>query len=514
VQVFNVGFEKNRYFIVYQFVEGRTLAELLTRYGSLPTDRARYIAAATAAGLNEAHRHGIIHRDVKPENILVGRNRVVKVTDFGIAKDLHSGSPANTEPGMGTYLYLAPEQEREGPIDQRCDIYSLGLVLRYMLLGQRPPEGHRYVDIPAPQDVDPQVPRSMSDVVVKMLARNPDDRYATMGEVIEALRQAELEDERPVPETPTIFTTAPSSYRRTLMRAAAVLIVFGAAALGGAMLMKPQERDEWVARTLKWLRSSAAAAVPQEAIPAVPISAEPLNPPTAVTAAPVPAVPSYVVPDADKAELTAAFDARDFEAICALAERNLSSVDSDRLHYFQRVLNCAKPLRKMRRVNADADKESYIAMKPATAAEYRQFLPQAYTWVNKLQPGFFTKEMTAERATDVMNTKADDVFPFASYYEAVAYCQWLTESQGPAPPLTYRLPKSEETQFFTSDSAFWLGDSSVDNRFGLVTKRGKVLDAEPGAIMYQPAILPAADVNLSHLATIKHILDGFEGPAK
>ncbi|MFO0985619.1 MAG: protein kinase, partial [Planctomycetota bacterium] len=272
VQVFNVGYEKNRYFIVYQFVEGRTLAELLARYGKLPPDRARYIAAACAAGLSEAHRHGIIHRDVKPENILVGRNRIVKVTDFGIAKDLRSGSPANTEPGMGTYLYLAPEQERDGPIDQRCDVYSLGLVLRYMLTGQKPPEGHRYVDIPSPREANPEIGESLSAVVVKMLAKNTDERYGSMKDVLDALRLCEFEEALPASQPEPALPVAEPAYHVPMLRAATLLLALGAAGLGGAFLMMPRhEREQLIARGLSWFRVSAPAAVPQEPLPATPI---------------------------------------------------------------------------------------------------------------------------------------------------------------------------------------------------------------------------------------------------
>ena len=157
VAVFDYFEEDGEYFIVQEFIDGRSLAELLRAEGRLHPDRAADIAADIAAGLGAAHREGMVHRDVKAGNVLVAKDGQVKVADFGIARVFAGGDSELTQAGtvMGTATYFSPEQAQGKPVDPRSDLYSLGVVLYEMLVGpaavlRRRAGGHRLR--PRPRD--------------------------------------------------------------------------------------------------------------------------------------------------------------------------------------------------------------------------------------------------------------------------------------------------------------------------------------------------------------------------
>ncbi|HEX5366125.1 MAG TPA: Stk1 family PASTA domain-containing Ser/Thr kinase [Acidimicrobiales bacterium] len=201
VSVFDWGEANGTYFIVMEYVEGMTLAEVLRDEGRLHPDRAAEITADIAAALGFAHRNRVVHRDVKPGNVLITRDGGVKVADFGIARALSDSSDQNlTKTGsvMGTATYFSPEQARGAPVDPRSDIYSLGCVLYEMTTGHPPFAGDSAVAIAykhvqenpmPPRRFDPALPETLEAITLKCLAKNPANRYPTAQDLRADLRR-------------------------------------------------------------------------------------------------------------------------------------------------------------------------------------------------------------------------------------------------------------------------------------------------------------------------------------
>jgi eukaryotic-like serine/threonine-protein kinase len=194
-------------FIVMEYVEGRTLRDILRSEGRLPARRAMEIAAEVCAALDFSHRNGIVHRDIKPANVMIARDGSVKVMDFGIARALSNDAATVTQTAavIGTAQYLSPEQARGEMVDARSDVYSTGCLLYELVTGNPPFTGdspvavayqHVRENAPVPSSVNPDVPRTLDSIVMKALAKNPLNRYQSAADMRADLLRA-LSD-RPV----------------------------------------------------------------------------------------------------------------------------------------------------------------------------------------------------------------------------------------------------------------------------------------------------------------------------
>lgn len=197
VNVYDVGDENGIYYIVMELVEGITLKKYIEKRGRIPYKEAVSIAIQVAKGMQAAHTHHIVHRDIKPQNIIISRDGKVKVTDFGIAKAATS-STINSS-AMGSVHYISPEQARGGYSDERSDIYSFGITLFEMLTGTVPFDGdstvsvavqHIQDDIPKPSSVADGIPVSIDKIVLKCTQKKTERRYQDASELIADLKKS------------------------------------------------------------------------------------------------------------------------------------------------------------------------------------------------------------------------------------------------------------------------------------------------------------------------------------
>ncbi len=197
VNVYDVGEENGIYYIVMELVEGITLKKYIEKKARLSVKEAVSIAIQVSMGIEAAHNNHIIHRDIKPQNIIISKEGKVKVTDFGIAKAATSNTITSNV--MGSVHYTSPEQARGGYSDEKSDIYSLGITMFEMLTGRVPFNGettvaiaikHIQEDMPSPREYVSEIPVSVEQIVFKCCQKSPDRRYQSMGELITDLKRS------------------------------------------------------------------------------------------------------------------------------------------------------------------------------------------------------------------------------------------------------------------------------------------------------------------------------------
>ena len=196
VSIYDVENEGEFYYLILEYVEGMTLKDYMVKNPRIPIETIVHIAKQIAAGLSHAHQNGIIHRDIKPQNILMNENLTCKITDFGIARAYGDTTLTQTNQMLGTVYYLSPEQARGNVATAQSDIYSLGILIFEMITGQIPFKGesavaialkHLQEELPDIDKYRENVPQSVKNIVLKATMKNPNERYISSKELFEDL---------------------------------------------------------------------------------------------------------------------------------------------------------------------------------------------------------------------------------------------------------------------------------------------------------------------------------------
>ncbi len=352
VTIYDVGEQNGLHYIVQEFVEGVTLADLIRREGALPPTRAVHIIAQVASALDYAHALGFVHRDVKPSNIMIGANDHATLTDFGIAKAAEGTRVTKSGVMVGTPEYMAPEQIRGQAVDGRVDVYALGVVGYEMLAGRVPFQGDtarvlygQVHEAPPPlRSLNPRVPPAVEVALGMALAKEPAQRYARAGEFANALTAAVSGAVQPsAPEAPTRYVPPPPAPPR--QKTAPPLLPVLAGIAGAVVLLVVVLAIALMARQPKALApmsttvaSPSPTAVPTAAAIAVP-TARPTVAPTAtplvivVTATPIPTPTATATPPGPQKRLDAVkYDYEGNQLVLAIDVFDLNTGSRSRLH--------------------------------------------------------------------------------------------------------------------------------------------------------------------------------------
>lgn len=198
VKVTDVSFGDNFQYIVMEYIDGITLKEYIERTGALPWKNALYFTVQALHALQHAHDKGIVHRDVKPQNIMLLRDGTIKVTDFGIARFARSEQRTLTDKAIGSVHYISPEQARGDAIDEKADLYSVGVMLYEMLTGTLPFDGESAVSVALmhmqneakpPREINPSIPVGLEQIVMRAMQKNPSRRYHSDAEMLRDLEE-------------------------------------------------------------------------------------------------------------------------------------------------------------------------------------------------------------------------------------------------------------------------------------------------------------------------------------
>ncbi|WP_042200783.1 Stk1 family PASTA domain-containing Ser/Thr kinase [Paenibacillus camerounensis] len=205
VSIYDVGQEEDVHYIVMEYIEGKNLNEIIKERAPLQVDEAIRIASQICDALDHAHQSQIIHRDIKPHNILIGRNGRVKVTDFGIARAVTSTTITQTGSVVGSVHYFSPEHAKGVTTGEKSDLYSLGIVLYQMLTGVLPFLGespisvalkHLQEEFEEPRILNPLIPQSVENVILRSMRKNPDERYQSAKQMLQDLETCLLPERR------------------------------------------------------------------------------------------------------------------------------------------------------------------------------------------------------------------------------------------------------------------------------------------------------------------------------
>lgn len=228
VNVYDVGQDGDLHYIVMEYIAGDNLKALIRRSAPLAVDRAVSIAIQMLAGLEYAHRSGLIHRDVKPQNVVITSDNVVKVTDFGIAKSVSDLGLTEAGTALGTAHYFSPEQAKGERVLPQSDIYAVGVTLYEMLTGRLPFESDSIMGLafkhinelpPPPRQLNPSVPARLDAIVMKALSKDPSERFPSAADMEKALRAMQAGGQQPTIEVPIAQTNVVQAGARQVPRA-------------------------------------------------------------------------------------------------------------------------------------------------------------------------------------------------------------------------------------------------------------------------------------------------------
>ncbi len=279
VQVYDVGNADGYYYIAMQYVDGETLQAAMGRGARLEAEVVANIVAQVAGALDYAHGQGIIHRDVKPSNILIDRRGKAYLTDFGIARAAWSARVTKTGVSIGTPEYMSPEQALGRGVDARSDLYSLAVVLYEMICGRAPFVGENPLSVlhqiayeppPAPRALNPGISASLESVLLRGLAKRPEDRFQSGAEMVAALRGAPADRAMPVPKP--VPAHAPKPLREMSLPILVPVLAFLAlagivAVMAGVLLMQVLRSGAEDDRTPQGAVSTQTASVPTTIVP-------------------------------------------------------------------------------------------------------------------------------------------------------------------------------------------------------------------------------------------------------
>ena len=258
VNVYDVGTDGDQHYIVMEYIRGPSLKELIRRQGPFSVDGAVFIIGQVASALDYAHQRGLVHRDIKPQNILVDRDGNAKVVDFGIAKGSRDVNLTEAGTGMGTVHYVSPEQARGDPATPASDLYSTGVVLFEMLAKRLPFEADSPVGVamhhvntppPPPSSYNPSIPPPVDAIVLKALSKDPAERYPSGAQLATALRHWDLPQMTASDRTRRVDPVGPGEPTITVPRAnprgatTTVPVSPRAVSPGGRIAPEPRQRS-------------------------------------------------------------------------------------------------------------------------------------------------------------------------------------------------------------------------------------------------------------------------------